>query len=200
MVFITFVFATAAAAITLLFNSADFTNSRPLLLITCRLHHRHHHHHHQWSTPPAHHSLVIRVSSAPLILNQKSNLFQNESVSNIFVVSFHPPNRRLGPVLSSRPGAHQWLVRGSNRFLLLGYPLSLSNPSLTPLAYPFLTVINSLLTPISHFARSECTAAVDNRVGLCMPKSACLSSGGYVAGSCGFVLSCCVCKLPKIFL
>lgn len=82
---------------------------------------------------------------------------------------------------------------------MLGYPLSLSNPSLTPLAYPFLTVINSLLTPISHFARSECTAAVDNRVGLCMPKSACLSSGGYVAGSCGFVLSCCVCKLPKIF-
>ncbi|KAJ6224680.1 hypothetical protein RDWZM_003225 [Blomia tropicalis] len=51
-------------------------------------------------------------------------------------------------------------------------------------------VINSLLTPI--ILRNECTAAVDNRVGLCMPKSACLSSGGYVAGSCGFVLSCCV--------
>ncbi|OTF69211.1 hypothetical protein BLA29_012149 [Euroglyphus maynei] len=33
-------------------------------------------------------------------------------------------------------------------------------------------VINSLLTPI--LLRSECTAAVDNRMGLCMPKSACL--------------------------
>ncbi|KAH7646583.1 hypothetical protein HUG17_2121 [Dermatophagoides farinae] len=52
-------------------------------------------------------------------------------------------------------------------------------------------VINSLLTPI--LLRSECTAAVDNRMGLCMPKSACLSSGGYVAGTCGYgVLSCCV--------
>ncbi|XP_027201547.1 uncharacterized protein LOC113795558 [Dermatophagoides pteronyssinus] len=52
-------------------------------------------------------------------------------------------------------------------------------------------VINSLLTPI--LLRSECSAAVDNRMGLCMPKSACLSSGGYVAGTCGYgVLSCCV--------
>jgi hypothetical protein len=33
-------------------------------------------------------------------------------------------------------------------------------------------VINSFLTPI--LPRSECTATADNRIGLCMPKAACI--------------------------
>src|SRR5699024_11164828 len=75
-----------------------------------------------------------------------------------------------GPSLAQffgRPGQEP-----TNGELLELYTRSLLNQMQT--LHP---VINSLLTPI--MPRSECTAAVDNRVGLCMPKSACLSSGGY---------------------
>ncbi|XP_054166099.1 uncharacterized protein LOC128963611 [Oppia nitens] len=54
------------------------------------------------------------------------------------------------------------------------------------------SIINSLLTPALYPVRSECVATADSRTGLCMPKAACLSSGGYVANTCNFVLSCCI--------
>lgn len=58
-------------------------------------------------------------------------------------------------------------------------------------------VFSSLLTspwvtPLS--IKETCRTASDNRAGMCMPKKACLSSGGYVAGTCGLLGSCCVCK------
>lgn len=46
------------------------------------------------------------------------------------------------------------------------------------------------LTPLS--IKETCTTASDNRAGVCMPKKACLASGGYVAGTCGILGSCCV--------
>lgn len=56
-------------------------------------------------------------------------------------------------------------------------------------------MISSLLTspwitPLS--IKETCTTASDNRAGMCMPKKACLASGGYVAGTCGILGSCCV--------
>lgn len=59
-------------------------------------------------------------------------------------------------------------------------------------------VFSSLLTSpwISPLSIKEtCRTASDNRAGMCMPKKACLGSGGYVAGTCGLLGSCCVCKL-----
>ncbi|XP_053207991.1 uncharacterized protein LOC128392036 isoform X2 [Panonychus citri] len=40
--------------------------------------------------------------------------------------------------------------------------------------------------------RSECYTSADNRVGLCMPKAACSSTGGIVAGNCGLLMACCI--------
>lgn len=48
----------------------------------------------------------------------------------------------------------------------------------------------SLISPLS--LKETCTTASDNRAGICIPKKACLSSGGYVAGTCGILGSCCV--------
>lgn len=56
-------------------------------------------------------------------------------------------------------------------------------------------VINSLLTGVSPlFPRTECYASADNRAGVCMAKTACLSSGGTIASNCGHMSigACCV--------
>lgn len=49
-------------------------------------------------------------------------------------------------------------------------------------------MFNSLLGGRS----TECTTSADNRAGVCMPKKACLATGGINAGSCGVLGTCCI--------
>lgn len=55
-----------------------------------------------------------------------------------------------------------------------------------------LLVVNSILTPF--IIKNECHTSADNRVGICMPKATCLTTGGIITGNCGLLSSCCICK------
>lgn len=63
----------------------------------------------------------------------------------------------------------------------------------------FSPIINEY-THASHMINSlflggrstECTTSADNRAGVCMPKKACLATGGINAGSCGVLGTCCI--------
>ncbi|RWS29159.1 hypothetical protein B4U80_05545, partial [Leptotrombidium deliense] len=57
---------------------------------------------------------------------------------------------------------------------------------------PTNNVINTLLHPLLQ--RNECLTSADNRQGVCLPKASCLATGGIVAGTCGFLSFCCICK------
>ena len=64
----------------------------------------------------------------------------------------------------------------------------------------FLSPIINEYTHASHMINSlflggrstECTTSADNRAGVCMPKKACLATGGINAGSCGVLGTCCI--------